>query len=287
MIKLCSQRSLFSTCTSEPLPGGSTIGTHVLVHEIEEANVAAWLLLGWTVPPLVGLFIWSHVFLRAGVAGTVEWTLKAPNGDVVASAKWAVLNDGIPAQFRFLSSDGFPAFLKIAKQSLIARYGPPGSGPALAAERSPTEPTQAPRVLAPARSRTVVVAVFDVQDSSSSLGEGTIDQSTEYLAAQLVEQAQFRIVPRAQLRSRLLDEKRESYQACFDELCQIELGKAVAAEKSLQTRLLRIGATCALTATLYDLRSETTEGAATIEGDYSENGLTGIAKRLAQKLAGR
>jgi hypothetical protein len=170
---------------------------------------------------------------------------------------------------------------------MIARLGPPQVAVAslIASKTAPPTPPapEAPVV----RAKSSVVAVFDVQDASGKLDAALLDQLTEYLAAQLIELARFRVIPRAQLRSRLLEEKKSSYKSCYDESCQIELGKAVAAEKSLQTRLLKIGKNCAITATLYDLRSETTEAASSIEGDCSENGLMSNVKQLAQKLASR
>ena len=53
--------------------------------------------------------------------------------------------------------------------------------------------------------------------------------------------------------------KAESHQDCYDQSCQIELGKAVAAHKSLSSRLVKIGDSCSLQSQIYDLRTETTE----------------------------
>jgi len=164
----------------------------------------------------------------------------------------------------------------------------PATPVALVAAPPAAPPPAPPREEAPrARMPRPVVAIFDVQDATRQLDAALLDQLTEYLAAQLVEVARFRVVPRNQLRSQLAAEKAGTYDACFEESCQIELGKAVAAEKSLATKLLRVGDACAMTATLYDLRSETTETAASGEGECSANALMGNAKTLAANLADR
>jgi hypothetical protein len=136
---------------------------------------------------------------------------------------------------------------------------------------------------------TVVVAVFDVQDASKKnrVDQDTLDQLTEYLAAQLTEQVGFRVVPRNQLRERLAEQRNESYKKCYDESCQIELGKAVAAQKSLATKLLRVGNKCAITAILYDLKTETTEKATSADTDCNEDSLMEGVRTIARKLSGK
>jgi hypothetical protein len=132
-----------------------------------------------------------------------------------------------------------------------------------------------------------IVAVFDVEDAAGRFDDKTLGQLTDYLAAKLTEETRFRVVPRNQLRARLVDEKREGYKKCYDESCQIDLGRAVAAQKSLATKLLQVGRTCAISTTLYDLKSETTEAAASIRTDCSENGLMGGMDSIVRQLARR
>jgi hypothetical protein len=181
-----------------------------------------------------------------------------------------------------------------------------GDGPALDSKNQPTSiraikarpvgglpPEPPPRVDAAPPPRRVaggpapVVAVFDIQDPSKKLPKAEDrDQLTEYLAAQLTELAGFRVVPRDQLRARLLQQKTAGYQQCYDQSCQLELGKAMAAEKSLSTKLLKVGRRCALTASLYDLKTETTEAATTVDVkdcniDELMEGLKAVATRLA------
>jgi len=134
-----------------------------------------------------------------------------------------------------------------------------------------------------------IVAVFDIQDDSKRYKPAQLQQLSEYLAGKLAEQGAFRVVPRDQLRTRLQREKTQTYQECYDMSCQIELGKAMAAEKSLATKLLRFGNACSVSLTLYDLRSEASEGSATEDQrDCSERELLEALRRAVSRLtAGR
>ncbi|MCK6544555.1 hypothetical protein L6R52_01670 [Myxococcota bacterium] len=130
-----------------------------------------------------------------------------------------------------------------------------------------------------------VMAVFQLEDRSKKLAAETLDQLTDYVAARVTETGHFRVVPRSELRARLAESKADSFRTCVDESCQIQLGKAVAAQKSLSTRMIRAGATCALTMTLYDLLTEATETAATVRTDCTEQALMDGIDQLTTRLA--
>jgi hypothetical protein len=153
----------------------------------------------------------------------------------------------------------------------------------LAERRQAEERAQAAAVRAPAKA--AIVAIFDVQDPSKQFQATTLDQLTEYLASRVAQVARLQVVPRDQLRTRLAAEKRDSYKQCFDQSCQIELGKAMAAQKSLATKLLRVGTQCAMTANLYDLKKETVEKAATARTACSDDALMGGVDEIARQLA--
>lgn len=95
----------------------------------------------------------------------------------------------------------------------------------------------------------------------------------------------YKIVPREQIRLRLQQEKADSYRACYDEACQIELGKEVAAEKSLATRILKVGDTCVATSKLYDLKTATSEKAASARAACDPEGLLEGIDQLAKELS--
>ena len=76
----------------------------------------------------------------------------------------------------------------------------------------------------------------------------------------------------------------ESYRPCSDSACQIELGKALAAKKMLTTKVLRLGTACAMTATLYDLATETAEAAAAVRSGCSKSALVDGVDQLISVL---
>jgi hypothetical protein len=133
----------------------------------------------------------------------------------------------------------------------------------------------------------LIVAVFDIEDRSGRFKAATLGQLTEYLSAKVTQIAGYQVIPRDQLRARLTAEKRRSFKECYDQRCQIELGKAVAAQKSLATKLLRVGSKCALTSLLYDLKTEATDRAASVKTTCTEEALLTGVEQLARQLSGR
>lgn len=129
----------------------------------------------------------------------------------------------------------------------------------------------------------MIVAVLDVIDSSGKLKRRDLRQLTEYLEVLLTKNG-YAVVPRSEIRARLKEAKSESYKACYEESCQIELGKAVAAQAVLTTKLLRIGDQCALTATMFDLRKETTAKAALSETHCKVGELMKAVNDVASQL---
>lgn len=130
----------------------------------------------------------------------------------------------------------------------------------------------------------VILAVFDIEDVTKQLKEQETLQIREFLETRLTELGGFKTIPREQLRQRLQREKAGSYRACFDEACQIELGKEVAAEKSLATRILKVGSTCVVTSKLFDLKTATSEKAASARVACSPEGLLEGINQLAKQL---
>lgn len=188
---------------------------------------------------------------------------------------------------------GYPGFADfLAHQGAAAPALPaPVASRVQALLRSPPAPQPTPSTVvepAPAvqpsrRAKGEVIAVFDLEDLRKTLGAGDAEQLTEYFAVQL-SAVGYKVVPRSQLRERLAAEKEQSYSACYDEACQIDLGKAVAAQKSVATKLLKVGSSCAITATLYDLRSETTELAASVDTRCEQEELFSGLRALARQL---
>ena len=155
-----------------------------------------------------------------------------------------------------------------------------------AAAVRPGERTRPSRAPTPKTRPAPVLAVFDIQDSGAVFTPQERDGMTDYLAAQLAASGRFQIVPRGRLRARLASEKSGTFRDCYDERCQIELGKALAAQETLATRLLRVGPRrCTLTSMIYDLRRETSARAASAEQGCSKQEILVGLRTLAQRLA--
>jgi hypothetical protein len=80
-------------------------------------------------------------------------------------------------------------------------------------------------------------------------------------------------VPRAQLKEALRQQVADSHLPCFDDACSIEIGKEVAAQKTLLTEIVRVGSSCAVTCTLVDLRTGVSERGATRKGGCDPDNL--------------
>jgi hypothetical protein len=96
-----------------------------------------------------------------------------------------------------------------------------------------------------------------------------------------------RVVDRGQQKRALAELKVDSYKACFDESCQIPLGKALAASHILRTQVARFGGTCVLNGELLDLAKEITVTAASARADCSDEGFLDASQKLATKLLTR
>ncbi|NMB73754.1 MAG: hypothetical protein GYA21_01340 [Myxococcales bacterium] len=108
-----------------------------------------------------------------------------------------------------------------------------------------------------------IVAVFDIENRDSGLSPRDVAILTNYLAAKLVEGGGFQIVPREEIHKRLEEQKLASYKQCYDESCQIELGRELAANFTLNTSIGKVGSLCLLTSALYDLKKSSASRSAT------------------------
>lgn len=129
-----------------------------------------------------------------------------------------------------------------------------------------------------------VVAVFELRDAQGRLTLEERSQITRYFRVKLTERAAFPVVPEAELKRAIADQQAESYKECYDEACQIEIGREVAAQKSLALELVSVGARCILTATFFDLVKATSERAASVDAACEASALAAAASELADKL---
>jgi hypothetical protein len=135
---------------------------------------------------------------------------------------------------------------------------------------------------APAQER-LIVAVFDMEDRGSGLDSEALKSLRDQMVVRLTA-FRFQVIPREQLLERLRAQKADSYRLCYDQTCQIELGRELAAQKSLSTLLLKIDDSCQLSAVLYDLKSATTDKAASVKSECTMKALMESASTVIDDL---
>jgi hypothetical protein len=130
-----------------------------------------------------------------------------------------------------------------------------------------------------------IIVVFTIQQAKKiKLTPRTLSTLSDYLSTRLAATGAFQVVPREEIRKRLREQKKASYRECYDTSCQIELGRELAAQKSLATQLMVIGKKCVLTSNLYDLKRAATERGATASGGCTEESLMGSIDALVDQL---
>ncbi|MEL7371942.1 MAG: hypothetical protein AAFN74_23660 [Myxococcota bacterium] len=128
-----------------------------------------------------------------------------------------------------------------------------------------------------------VLAVLDVHDPSSVFDAKILTQLTIFLNARMANVG-YRTIPRSQIESAIKEFQRDSLSPCVDETCQIELGKAVAAEQTLAPSILHIGGQCIAAAGVYDLTTQAGINAVTVDADCSPQGLMKAFEEVARQL---
>ncbi len=131
-----------------------------------------------------------------------------------------------------------------------------------------------------------IIAFFDIETRNVRLKAATLVNLNDYMYGRLAV-AGFKLTPQSQVRERVVEPKAASHMDCYDQSCQIELGKTVAAQKSLASRLIKIGDSCSLQSQIYDLRTETTVKGAEAQGPCTETGIKASIDQVVAKLQGR
>ena len=131
-----------------------------------------------------------------------------------------------------------------------------------------------------------IVVVFDVQAKRTKLGPEILTDLSDHLATLLTQTGRYQVVPRSELKSRLQKQKKESFKQCYDESCQVELGRELAAEKTVATKIIKLGEKCRVNVTLYDLRKAATEVAASKRGQCDLDSIVLLLEQAVTELAG-
>jgi len=96
----------------------------------------------------------------------------------------------------------------------------------------------------------------------------------------------YQVVPRSQLKERLTEAKKGTYKECYDQGCQIEIGKELAAQKTLACQILKLGKSCKVTVNLFDLKKSASEGAGTASGECGEDEVVASLEEAVKNLFG-
>jgi len=132
-----------------------------------------------------------------------------------------------------------------------------------------------------------VVAVMDITQDGVGLNQSSLRRMSEYLLSRITAGGQYMVVPRDQVTQALVKQKVKAQQPCYGS-CHVKLATAVAANKVLHGKFMKVGNRCSLILDLYDIQSETMEKS--VEADKlvcTESGLKeGIAAGAA-KMSGR
>lgn len=132
-----------------------------------------------------------------------------------------------------------------------------------------------------------IIAVFPVEVARGvPLTEEARNSLVELITARLTLSRRFQVVPREQLRKELISLKVSSYKECFDQSCQIEIGKAVSATKYLSAKVQRLADTCSVFLTVFDLKREYSDAAGIGEGPCNESDIIESFGRALDQLTG-
>ena len=136
------------------------------------------------------------------------------------------------------------------------------------------------------RPRSSVVAIFDLESKSERFKPGDLIGLTDYIGAVLTQSGRFEVIPRRSIIAALRKQKIESYDECYAESCRLEIGKELAAEKTLSGAIVEFADRCIVTLQLFDLRKATQEAAGTAKsGCDAESVLASIEDAVAKLTA--
>jgi len=132
--------------------------------------------------------------------------------------------------------------------------------------------------------KTSIVAVFNIEDKGVNLSKKKLDRLSDYLSMKIAATSGFRVIPREMLKKRLLQQKKDSFKKNYSQSFQIEIGKELAAQKTLSTTIVKLGSKCIITSVLYDLLTAASEGGASVSGDCTDDGIVITLEKVVQQL---
>lgn len=132
-----------------------------------------------------------------------------------------------------------------------------------------------------------IIAVFDVDSQNGpEMSVALRNSLRDFVEGLLVQSGEYQAVPAEQLQDGIAKAKRKTGDPCYKRSCQIELGKALAASKTVALQVNKIGSTCTVRVSVFDLRKETTDKTAVEETACTEDGYLLAFRRSAERLVG-
>jgi formylglycine-generating enzyme required for sulfatase activity len=132
--------------------------------------------------------------------------------------------------------------------------------------------------------RRQVVAVFDIQVKYMKISKSKKKMLTEVMAEEVALGGVYQIMPPGDVKRTLNQHSANSYKKCFDEKCQIQLGRQLPANKLLTSTIKKIGGKCRVTGSLYDLKRQTTDTTAKAVSGCKDTQLVKSIEQVAAKL---
>ena len=132
------------------------------------------------------------------------------------------------------------------------------------------------------------LAVMAIDDQSGKMTEKVKEAATTLLRMNLSSSGEFIVIDESRqqkvLKDIIREKKKESYQKCYDEKCQIPLGQALSADTILRTTVTELGGTFLLGVELVDLAKEAAVKAANAEFDGTEKGILAAVKKVVNDI---
>ena len=130
-----------------------------------------------------------------------------------------------------------------------------------------------------------VVAPMDIRLDNVTLPPGAAERMNEYLPSCIAGE-NYLVVPRDQVARALVAQKVKAQDPCYGS-CQVSIADAVAANKVLQSRMMKVGKECFVILDLYDVGSVTLERSAKVKAiSCDESGLMAGLESAGAQLRG-
>ena len=131
-----------------------------------------------------------------------------------------------------------------------------------------------------------VVAVIPLRNKGTPLSATTVGELSDYIAVLLTESQRYQTAPLDDVKGVLNEVVKSSFDDCYDESCQIEVGKQLAAQMSLTGSVAKLGNQCVVTLKLFDLVKATSRKAGAAKASCDQDSIVRAAEIALGKITG-